>query len=79
MVKTVFESDVSLRNCCEKTEDIRVDANMQACVSMCQSMSTLVRCNIQIVERFLRSNELVLIHPSTNFYATSRPKLFYAA
>jgi hypothetical protein len=35
MVKIVFESDVSLRNCCEKMEEIRVDARMQACVSMC--------------------------------------------
>jgi len=79
MVKTVFESNVSLRKYCEKTKEIRVDANLQACVSICQSMSALVSCNIQIVERLLRSNELVLIHPSTNFYATSRPKLFYAA
>jgi hypothetical protein len=36
MVKTVFESDVSLRNCREKMEEIRVDARIQACVSCCQ-------------------------------------------
>jgi hypothetical protein len=35
MVKTVFESDVSLRNSHEKIEEIRVDTCMQACVSMC--------------------------------------------
>jgi hypothetical protein len=39
MVKTVFESDVSLRNCREKVEKIKVDARMQACVSMCRLLS----------------------------------------
>jgi len=34
-VKTVFESDVLLRNCREKREAIRVDARMQTCVSLC--------------------------------------------
>jgi hypothetical protein len=36
MVKTVFESDVLLRNYREKMEEIRVDARMQACVSLCR-------------------------------------------
>jgi hypothetical protein len=36
MVKIVFESDVSLRNYREKTKEIKVDACMSACVSLCQ-------------------------------------------
>jgi len=72
MVKTVFESDVSLRNCREKTEEIRVDVRIQTCVSMCQSMSAIVRCNVQITERFLCSNELILIYTTTRFYTLSR-------
>ena len=64
-MKTVFESDVSLRNCREKTEEIRVDARMQTCVSMCQSMSAVVRCNVQIIEKFLCINELILIHTTS--------------
>jgi hypothetical protein len=72
MVKTVFELDVSLRNCSEKMEEIRVDAHMQACVSMCQPASATVRCNIQIAEKFLCGNELILIHGTTRFYTLSR-------
>ena len=33
MVKTVFESDASLRNYNEKTKEIRLDLCMHACVS----------------------------------------------
>ena len=36
IVKTVFESDVSLRNYREKIEEIRVDTRMQVCVRLCQ-------------------------------------------
>jgi hypothetical protein len=36
MVKTVFESDTSLRNYHEKMEEIRLGVCMSACVSMCQ-------------------------------------------
>jgi hypothetical protein len=72
MVKTVFESDVLLRNYREKMEEIRMDARMQTCVSTCQSVSAAVRCNIQTAERFLRGNELVLIHATTRFYTLSR-------
>ena len=42
MVKTVFESDASLRNYNEKTKEIRLDACMHACVSfvmLCQVVS----------------------------------------
>jgi len=38
-MKTVFESDASLRNYNEKTKDIRLDACMDACVNfvrLCQ-------------------------------------------
>jgi hypothetical protein len=59
MVKTIFESDVLLRNYREKMEEIRMD------------VSATVRCNIQIAERFLHSNKLVLIHATTRFYALS--------
>jgi hypothetical protein len=71
MVKTVFESHVSLRNCREKIGEIRVDARMQAYVSMCQPASATVRCNVQNVERFLHGNELVLIYITTRFYTLS--------
>jgi hypothetical protein len=43
MVKTVFESDASLRNYREKMEEIRMDAYMHACVSACQPVSGAVR------------------------------------
>jgi hypothetical protein len=36
IVKTVFESDTSLRNYREKTEEIRLDVCMSACVSLHQ-------------------------------------------
>jgi len=72
MVKTIFEPDVSLRNYREKTEEIRVDARIQTCVSMCRSMSAGVRCNVQIAERFLCSNELIFIYTTTRFCALSR-------
>jgi hypothetical protein len=39
MVKTVFESHVSLRNCREKIGEIRVNARMQAYVSLRQLLS----------------------------------------
>jgi hypothetical protein len=39
MVKTVFESDTSLRNYREKTEEIRLDVCMSACVSLRQRVS----------------------------------------
>jgi hypothetical protein len=46
-VKTVLESEASLRNYREKIEDIRMDAYMHvsACVSACQSVSAVVRWN----------------------------------
>jgi hypothetical protein len=72
MVKTVFESHVSLRYYREKIGEIRVDARMQAYVSTCQPTSAAVRCNVQITERFLRGNELVLIYATTRFYTLSR-------
>jgi hypothetical protein len=40
-VKTVFESDVSLRNYREKMEEIRVDVRMCACVSLRQLLSVV--------------------------------------
>jgi hypothetical protein len=70
MVKIVFESDASLRNYREKKEEIKVDA-VSAYVSLCQVAGLLV-------ERFLCGNELVLIHPTTGFYGSSRQKCFYA-
>jgi hypothetical protein len=73
MVKTVLESEATLRNYCEKIEEIRMDA------CMCQPVSATVRWNVQLVERFLCGNELILIYPTTNFYATSRSILFCAA
>jgi hypothetical protein len=86
MVKTVFKSDISLRNYCEKTEEIKVDAHMQACVSMCQPASAAVRCDVQIAEMFLYGNKLILIHTTTRFYAfrdknlSAQPDLeFYAS
>jgi hypothetical protein len=45
MVKTVLELKASLRNYCEKIEEIRIDASMHACVSLCQLVSACVRCN----------------------------------
>jgi hypothetical protein len=48
-----------------KMEEIRMDARM------CEHVSAAVRCNVQIAERFLCGNELVLIHPTTGFYALS--------
>jgi hypothetical protein len=39
MVKTVFKSDVLLRNYREKMKKIIMDARMQTCVSMCQLLS----------------------------------------
>jgi hypothetical protein len=70
-VKTVLESEASLRNYREKMEEIRMDTSMHACVSACQPVSGAIRQNVQLAERFLCSNELILIHPTTNFYATS--------
>jgi hypothetical protein len=71
-VKTVFESDVSLINCGEKIKEIRMDAHMQTCVSMCQPASAAVRYNVQLTEMFLCGNGLILIHATTRFYALSR-------
>jgi hypothetical protein len=76
MVKTVLELKASLRNYREKIEEIRIDASMHACVSSCQPVSGAITWNIQLAERFLYGNELILIHSTTNLYATSRPKLF---
>jgi hypothetical protein len=45
MVKTVLESEASLRNYREKMKEIRMDASMHACVSLCQRMSACVRYN----------------------------------
>jgi hypothetical protein len=45
MVKTVLESEASLRNYREKMEEIRMDASMHAYVSLCQRVSACVRCN----------------------------------
>jgi hypothetical protein len=78
MVKTIFESDASLSNYCEKTDEIRVDACMSACVSMCQLALVCVRWNNQLAERFLCGNELVLIHSTIGLYASSWQKRLYA-
>jgi hypothetical protein len=46
MVKTVLESEASLRNYHEKMEDIRMDAccmHVSVYVSACQSVSAVVR------------------------------------
>jgi hypothetical protein len=69
MVKIVFESDDSLRNYRKKIEEIKVDACMSACVSLCQVAGLLT-------ERFLCGNELILIHSTTDFYGSSRQKTF---
>jgi hypothetical protein len=71
MVKTVFESDVWLRNCHEKMKEIRVDACLQACVNMCQPASAAVRCNVQLAKMFLYGNKLILIYATTIFYVLS--------
>jgi hypothetical protein len=34
-----------LRNYREKMEEIKIDASMHACVSLCQRVSSYVRCN----------------------------------
>jgi hypothetical protein len=44
-MKTVFESDASLRNYREKIEEIRMHACMHACVSLCQRVSAYARCS----------------------------------
>jgi hypothetical protein len=54
MVKTIFESDDSMRNYNEKTKEIRIDVCMHT------------------YERFLCDDDLILNHPTTDFYATSR-------
>jgi hypothetical protein len=77
MVKTVFESDASLSNYREKTDEIRVDACMSARVSMCQLASARVRWNSQLAERFICGNELVLIHSTIGLYASSRQNVLY--
>jgi hypothetical protein len=69
MVKIVFGLDALLKNYREKIEEIKVDACMSVCVSLCQVAGLLV-------ERFLCSNELVLIHSTTGFYGSSRQKRF---
>jgi uncharacterized protein involved in tolerance to divalent cations len=46
MVKTVLESEASLRNYREKIEEIRMDGRMHACVSLCQRVSAVVRWNV---------------------------------
>jgi hypothetical protein len=49
MVKTVLESEASLRNYREKIEEIRMDASMHACVSLvsaCQPVSAAIRWNV---------------------------------
>jgi hypothetical protein len=79
MVKTVLQSETSLRNYREKIEEIRMDVSMHACVSSCQPMSGAIRWNVQLTKKFLCDNELILIHLTTNFYAISRSKFFCAA
>ena len=74
MVKTVFESDASLRNYNKKTKEIILDACMHA-----SALSGCVRWNVQLVRRFLCGNELIFNHPTSNFYATSWQKCFCAA
>jgi hypothetical protein len=49
-----------------------VNVCMHAYVSMYQLASDAVRCNVQLAERFLYGNKLVLIHATTIFYALSR-------
>jgi hypothetical protein len=68
MVKTVFESDTLLMNYREKTEEIRLDVCMSACV---KPASACVRWNSKLAKKFLCVNELILIHSTTGFYTTS--------
>jgi hypothetical protein len=58
----------------KKLEEIKMDACMHvsACVSACQSVSAVVRWNVQLGERFLCGNELALFHATTIFYVLSR-------
>jgi hypothetical protein len=65
MVKTVFELDASLRNYNKKTKEIRLDTCIHARVSfvrLCQKSCSR--------EMFLCGNELILNHPTTDFYGT---------
>jgi hypothetical protein len=79
MVKTIFESDASLRNYRQKTKE-----NYMGCIPACtrqpcQLVSGAVWWNTQLSERFLCIDELTLIHPTTSFYASLRQKRLYAA
>ena len=67
-MKTVFESNALLRNYNEKTKDIRLDV---ACMHA-SALSGCVRWNVQLERRFIYGNELIFIHQTINFYATSR-------
>jgi hypothetical protein len=79
MVKTIFESDALLRNYHEKTRENYMRCIPACARQPCQLVSGAVWWNTQLGERFLCVDELTLIHPTTNFYVTSRPKLFCAA
>jgi hypothetical protein len=46
MVKTVLESEASLRNYREKIKEIRMDTSMHACVSACQHVLGAIRQNV---------------------------------
>jgi hypothetical protein len=44
-VKTVLESEASLRNYREKIKEIRIDTSMHACVGACQHVLGAIRQN----------------------------------
>jgi hypothetical protein len=69
IVKNVFETKASLRNYQEKMDEIRMDASIHACVSLCQCMSACVRYSYV---KFLCCNNLILIHRAIDIYTTSR-------
>ena len=68
MVKTVFESEASLRNYCEKMEEIRVDACMSACVGMCQPASAHVRWNVYSRGGFYASQKWFVCTQTTSLW-----------
>ena len=72
MVKAVFELDASLRNYNKKTKEIILDTCMDACVNFIR----LCQLEVLLAREFLYGNELIFIHPTTNFYTTSAQKAF---
>ena len=65
MVKAVFELDASLRNYNKKRK--RLDW-MRACMHT-SALSGCVSWKSSLRERFLCGNELILNHPTIDFYA----------